>query len=214
MDPAPPTPLLPVALLLLGVAMVVPYVVAAARAWLEPESFASVVERLLAAGNVDRAVKLTQAVAHLPLLSATREALVAGREGLRADDDAAAYRAASAPGFEAQLAALRVRYDAAFARVRRPVALARWVALVGALPLLAAPLCALVLAWDGPSPMWVVGAAPLGLAVLAWAGYRETRIAQSRGWLFERLRGRFEALLRTGAPQTAPRETAAAHRIV
>jgi hypothetical protein len=202
METSPDLPPWPAALLVLGVLMVLPYLFMGMRAWLDPAGLAMVLEKLFVAGNVDRAKKLTEAVAHHPLLSAVREVLVACREGLRVHDDASGYRDPSAAGFEAQFASLRARYDSTFARVARPLRLARWLALVGALPLAAAPLVTLVIAWDAPAPMWILAVAPLGFVTLFAAVYREVRIAQSRAVLFERLRPQFEALLRTGAPQT------------
>lgn len=202
METSSDLPAWPAALLALGLVMIAPYVIMALRTWLDPASLATVLERLLVAGNVDRAKKLTEAVSHIPLLAAAREVLVACREGLRAHDDASGYRDASAAGFEAQFASLRARYDAAFARVARPLRLARWLGLVGALPLLAAPLLTLTLAWDAPAPTWILAVAPLGFVVFFYSVYREVRLARDRRWFFERLRPQFEVLLRTGAPQT------------
>ncbi len=201
MDPLSNASPWPAALLALGVLMVLPYLVLGIRAWLDPASLAVVIEKLFVAGNVDRAKRLTEAVDHLPLLTAVREVLVACRGGLLPHDDASGYRDPSAASFEAQFASLRARYDATFTRVARPLRMTRWLALAGALPLVAAPLATLTLAWDGAAPMWIVAVAPLGFVMLFAAVYREVRVAQSRAWLFERLRPQFELLLRTGAPQ-------------
>ncbi|MFO0647889.1 MAG: hypothetical protein U0326_16740 [Polyangiales bacterium] len=202
MEPISDAPPWPAALLALGLLMVLPYLVMSIRAWLDPAPLALILEKLFVAGDVDRAKKLTEAVTHLPLLTAVREVLVASREGLRPSDDASGYRDPSAARFEAQFASLRARYDETFARVARPLRMTRWLALVGSLPLVAAPLLTLTLAWDAVAPMWILAIAPLGFVMLFAAVYREVRVAQSRAWLFERLRPQFELLLRTGAPQT------------
>jgi hypothetical protein len=207
MNPLPPSPSsLPVMLFVLGFAMLVPYMVLVWRASLDTDSLASVLERLFAAGNVDRALKLTLAAPHIPAVTAVREALLACREGLSPAVDAAGYRDGNTRGFTAQFDALHARYDAAFARVALPVARARWLALLGALPLVAAPVTSLVIAWDGPAPTWVLSASLLGLFALVYLAAREWRLRRDRDRLFALLRARFEAMLRTGAPQTCAPE--------
>ena len=207
MNTLPPSPwMFPEVVLVLGFAMLVPYMVLVWRASLDTDSLASVLERLFAAGNVDRALKLTRAAPHIPAVAAVREALLACREGLSPAGDTAGYRDGNARGFPAQFDALHARYNAAFARVARPITYARWLALLSTLPLVAAPLATVVIAWEAPALLWVVGAAPLGLGALLCIASREWRLRRDRDRLFAQLRVRFEAMLRVGAPQTCAPE--------
>jgi hypothetical protein len=200
---APPTSPLPVVLLMLGFAMLAPYVVLVVRASLDAKALVSVLARIFTAGDVDRALKLTRAAPHMPLLAAVGDVLLACRNGLQPADDPAGYRTSSADSFDTQFAMLRARYNATFARAIRPVVYARWFSLIGAFAVFAAPPLALVIAWDAPSPMWVCGAAPLCLVALAYTATHEWRLRRDRDELFDQLRSNFETLLRTGAPQTA-----------
>lgn len=184
---------LPWLLILAGAVLSAPYLLRVLRAGLNAEAFTAVVRKLLDARNADRAVKLTRAASDSPLASATRAAILACERGVAQTDPSADYRSAGDLSPERVLAPVRARYDEAFEAQAAPLRSARYVAIPGALMLVAA----LSLAGGRPPPdVPAVVAAALGLAMIAWTGRSERTLMASRDANFAALLYAFDALIR------------------
>lgn len=197
MEPALPI-WIPWALVALGAALSALYVRRVLVASINAAAFASVIRKLLDAGNADRALRLCLSVDEAPVAAATRAAVLACRRGVR-HDPAADYRSAGDLSPERVLAPVRDDYDAAFVALAAPVRRARYAAVVGVYFLGAAIVASLDHGWSELGPAI---AAALGLVVLAWQGAQERRLLASRDAVFAMLRDVFEALVRD--PARAP----------
>lgn len=199
-------PLLPIwipwMLFLVGAALGAPYVVRVFGAGINAPAFTAVVNKLLAAGNADRALKLCLAAGRVvPLAVATRAAIVACGRGIT-HDPAADYRSAGDLSSERVRAPVRAAYDEAFEALASPVRVARYLAVAGA-GLLATAL-AITLDRGSSEPAPAI-AAFLGLLVFAWSGAQERRVLASRDAAFATMRDDLDALIRNPArvPSTA-----------
>jgi hypothetical protein len=182
-----------------GVALGVSYVLRALRVSLNADAFTPVVRKLLEAANAERVVKLTRAAPDSPLAAATRAAVEVCARGVPQGDPAADYRSAGDLSPEHVLAPVRAAWDDAFEALARPVRVARYVAIVGLLPLVAALALAVTVSPPAVAPAI---AAALALALLAWTGRTERRLIASRDASFEALRGSLDAFIRD--PKRAP----------
>lgn len=187
MEEAPPL-WIPWLLALAGAAPGVWYLTRTFGAALHVPAFVDVLRKLFAAGNIDRALKLTHAAGRIPIGVATRAAIHACGRGVT-HDASADYRSAGDLSPERVLAPVRRDYDAAFLEAAAPLRRARFVALLG-VPLLVA---ALVLGVATPGPPIAAG---LGLAAIAWAALKERGIRASRDECFAALADHFDALIR------------------
>lgn len=194
---------IPWMLFLVGAALGAPYAVRVFGAGINAAAFAAVVNKLLAAGNADRALKLCAAAGGAaPLAVATRAAIVACGRGIT-HDPSADYRSAGDLSPERVLAPVRAAYEEAFEALASPIRVTRYLAVAGA-GLLATAL-ALTLS-RGPSEPGPAVAAFVASATLAWAGVQELRLLASRDATFAAMRDALDALIRNPArvPSVAP----------
>ncbi len=200
----PPWPVwIPWSLLVLGATLGAAYVVRIFGASINAAVFAMVVRKLLAAGNVDRLLKLCRAADGAPVAAAVHAAVVVCGKGMAQNNPAADYRSAGDLSPERVLAPVRAAYDAAFSASASPIRSARYAAIVGALLLVAALALALSHPPGDPPP---AVAAAVGLLIVAWAGLRERAILFSRGATFAVLAEGFDTLIRdpSRVPTVAP----------
>ena len=191
MEPALPI-WIPWVLVIVGAMLGAPYVWRVVWAGINDVAFTTVIRKLLAAGDAERAVKLCLAADRVPVAAATRAAILACGRGVR-HDPGADYRSAGDLSPERVLAPVRAAHDAAFEAFAAPLRLARYVAVVGAASL--ATALALTL-HRGPSEPGPAIAAAFGLTVLVWQGAQERRVLALRDAVFEALRDGFDALIR------------------
>lgn len=178
------------------------YLLRALRAHLHADALAAALRRLLAAGNAERALKLTRAAPGSPLTEAARAAIEQCLQGIPQNDPTQSYRDAGDLSPERVLAAVRRRYDAAFDEAARPVRSLRLPAVAGALILLGVMALVAARAHDTTGLAPAVVAAAFSLLATAWAARTDHRIERGRDTMFEALATNFDALIRD--PRRAP----------
>ncbi len=167
------------------------YAIVALRRSVNLDAFAAAVERLLDAGNVDRALKLCNALPEAPALAATQRAIERAVQG-PSNDGAQGYRAHSPESFERDLHALRNAWNTGWHLALSPVrAWLPWTVAGG-----------LFAAVDGY--LWLRAAALVSVlapvVAVAWALRVLMVYTRDCDALYARLAPRFEALLRARPP--------------
>lgn len=189
--------------LALGALLAAKYVFEAFFRAINAEAVASVMLRLLAARELDRALKLCSVSPRAPHLAALRAAIEACMMGAAQGDGDTGYRDAPVLTSERVLAPVREAFELAFDAVARPIVAARITAVIG-LALLALTVGAGVVTPGGTTPAALASLAILLLVSMAFADRRTHR---ERASLFDALAPQLEALARTpgvGPSTSAP----------
>lgn len=173
---------------LLGVS----WVVRVFGANINEEMFVRMVQKLIAANNASRAVKLTKAAPKSPLAAATRAGILASAAR---DEEAMArvgYRGSHDPKPEVFLQKIRAPFDEAFDATAAPLRSALWFALPAPLLFVAAIARGLCLDYDANAPAAAV--AGLALLVFVYTAVAHARIAKAKKTSFEALSPSFLAI--------------------
>ncbi|UQA59792.1 FHA domain-containing protein [Polyangium aurulentum] len=201
---------LPTALLGAGVLLGARWAVLVLDASVNEKVLGKVLRKLLEAGDVVRALRLTNASA-APLSSATKAAVLAcftERDGDRAH---AGYRGGAEVAPERILAPVRARYDEVFRQATARLRSARLFALVSLVLMVLSVLAALVA--QDEAQTWVLVLAGIGLSSFFGIAVKDYRTITGRARLFEVLAPCLEVLARDGAGALAP-DAANARRTV
>jgi len=201
---------LPAALLVAGVLLGARWAVLVLDASLNARVLGNVLRKLLAAGDVIRALKLTNARA-APLLSATKAAVLACFAERDGDHAREGYRGGAELAPERILAPVRARYDEAFYQATARLRSARLFAPVSLVFLVLSVLTAL--AGQGEAQTWVLVFAGIGLSTFFGIAVSDYRTVTERARIFEMLAPYLEALARDGGG-TLTAEAADARRTV
>ena len=201
---------LPAALLVAGVLLGARWAVLVLDASLNARVLGNVLRKLLAAGDVIRALKLTNARA-APLLSATKDAVLACFAERDGDHAREGYRGGAELAPERILAPVRARYDEAFYQATARLRSARLFAPVSLVFLVLSVLTAL--AGQGEAQTWVLVFAGIGLSTFFGIAVSDYRTVTERARIFEMLAPYLEALARDGGG-TLTAEAADARRTV
>ncbi|MDI1434487.1 hypothetical protein [Polyangium sorediatum] len=175
---------------------------------IDAEVFASVVRKLIEAGNVPRALKLTSAGLPMPACVATKAAILAAvRVGAQVGAARGGYRGGPNAALPPVLPEISRDYDEAF----RKATASLWKAFFLALP---SPFLLALAAWGSfesrgaASFTWGMAVAATGILVLGYAGYCHVRIVLSRERVFQNLAPFFEQIARDGGKAVEAREQA------
>ncbi|MDI3292186.1 hypothetical protein [Polyangium sp. 15x6] len=169
-------------------------------------TFVSVIRKIIASGDVPRAIKITDAGHAMPLCAATKAAILASVR-LGAPERAAqgGYRGRSDAARALLLPEIFLDYDAAFRNAAAPLG----QALLFAVPSPFLILFAVAVSLDERSPTafsWVVVVAALAMLALVYAGFCHLRIVLSRETVFRQLAPLFEQIARDGGRAVEARE--------
>ena len=161
---------------------------------MDAEMFASVVRKLIEAGNVSRALKLTNAVHPVPVCVATKAAiLAAARVGAQVNAARGGYRGGPNAALPPVLTEISRDYDEAFRKATAPL----WRGFFLALP---SPFLLALAAWGSLENRgtWGTAVAAAGILALGYAGYCHVQIVLSRERVFQHLAPLFEKIARDG----------------
>ncbi|MDC0742576.1 hypothetical protein [Polyangium mundeleinium] len=181
-----------------GAAFGMYWIVQVKSQYMDAEMFASVVRRLIEAGNVPRALKLSNAGHPVPVCVATKAAiLAAARVGVQVSAARSGYRGGPNAALPPILTEITRDYDEAFRNATAPL----WKGFFLALP---SPLLLALAAWGSfesrgsASFTWGMAVAATGILALGYAGYCHVQIVLSRERVFQQLAPLFEKIARDG----------------